>query len=193
MCSVFPIDKCTLFSRIIVTRSAYWHNKSVFLEEDRDKHYNVFCIIFWFFLLILLIPSIFNSYWVDSKTKAVLYNPRMDLPKLSQSLTVLLYTDIVTSISLDLLNQLNYETVNSLISGNRSMKCWLVIRTNMQLIGAFLSTVKKLYFYIYCIAFIISLELKAQMSFSDRPLSVMCLSVCKLFTFSSSQEPLSQF
>ena len=37
-------------------------------------------------------------------------------------------------------------------------------------------------------------ELKAQVSFSDHPYSVVRLSVCKLFTFStSSQQPLGQF
>ena len=41
---------------------------------------------------------------------------------------------------------------------------------------------------------LISPELKAQVSFSDRLLSAVCLSVCKLFTFSSSsQKPLGQF
>ena len=42
--------------------------------------------------------------------------------------------------------------------------------------------------------FFSSPELKAQVSFSDRLSSVVCLSVCKLFLFStSSQEPLGQF
>ena len=37
-------------------------------------------------------------------------------------------------------------------------------------------------------------ELKAQISVSDRLLSVVCPSVCKFFIFiSSSQEPLDQF
>ena len=44
------------------------------------------------------------------------------------------------------------------------------------------------------IFFFTSPEQKAQVSFSDRLLSVVCLSVCKLFTFStSSPEPLDQF
>jgi hypothetical protein len=34
-------------------------------------------------------------------------------------------------------------------------------------------------------------ELKAQVSFSDRPLSVVCLSICLFLT--SSSEPLDQF
>ena len=50
----------------------------------------------------------------------------------------------------------------------------------------------------YVDVFFRSTELKAQVSFSDRLLSVVrpsvCPSVCKLFTFSSySQEPLGQF
>ena len=62
--------------------------------------------------------------------------------------------------------------------------------------------------HIHCIlcmnacVFISSPELKAQVSFSDHPSSIVCLSVClsvrlsvcKLFTLSSSSpEPLSQF
>ena len=42
-------------------------------------------------------------------------------------------------------------------------------------------------------SFIISSELKAELSFSDHLLSVLGLSVCKLFPFSaSSPEPLGQ-
>ena len=37
------------------------------------------------------------------------------------------------------------------------------------------------------------LELKAQVSFSNHLLSIVRLSICKLITFSSSQEPLGQF
>ena len=46
-------------------------------------------------------------------------------------------------------------------------------------------------------SFYSSPELKAQVSFSDHMSSVVCpsvrLSVCKLFTFLSSPEPLGQF
>ena len=77
--------------------------------------------------------------------------------------------------------------------------CWLVKHyIYVSLVRSLCRPVRKILSQLVALYFVFSSpELKAQVSFSDHLSSVVCLSVrlsvCKLFTFSSSQVPQGQF